>query len=94
MGKAKEDKNVENLVIPGNLLERVIGLVEKGVEEMVESNKEERETKESKMKDEIDFIKTQLKKVQTQMDTTDITTEKYSKLVRVYDQLVDVIKYL
>lgn len=94
MGKAKEDKNVENLVIPGNLLERVIGLVEKGVEEMVESNKEERETKESKMKDEIDFIKTQLKKVQTQMDATDITTEKYSKLVRVYDQLVDVIKYL
>lgn len=89
MGKGKEKEQVNDgnltLSVPENILERFIKIAEGSEERM--------EKKEAKYEVEVNFIRNEIKRVQEQMQKTDPLTEKYSKLVRVYDELMNVIRF-
>ena len=82
-------KSDGNIVIGADIIERVIDLCEKGFDKMEDQKKCENESK--KVANE--FVKEQLARVQEEMNKTDILDEKYGKLIRVYHDLYDIIRW-
>ena len=90
MGKGKEKEQVNDgnltLTVPESILERLMNLAE--------GNEERTAKKEAKYQVEVDFIREQIKRVQKKIEKTDILSDEYQELVRIYDQLMDVIRYI
>ena len=75
--------------IDGDLIERIINLMEK-----VEEKKEERDNyKINLFNENLKFIKSQLNVLEEEITKVDIYSEQYVKLMKIYDQVINIVKY-
>lgn len=89
MAKQKDSKENDNVVISGDLVERIINLCEGSA--LREEQKDER--KENFWKPEKDFIKEQMLRVATEMRNENVTSPRYLELAKVYDKLGDIVHF-
>lgn len=82
-------KGNEQIIIDGGIVDRIINLAEKGLNE----NTKREDAKLMKMKHEREFITTQLSRVEERMKDTDVLDDSYRELILVYDSLCDVVRF-
>lgn len=84
----KKDKN-SDVVIDGNIVERIVDLCERSVERMEEK---EDDKKRSYYKHE-GFIDEQVNRIKEMMKNEDPTTDRYYKLTTALDRLLNIVRY-
>ena len=83
---AKKDNGI---VIGGDVVERLVSLLEGGMKTMTDETTEKKKI----YKEHEGFIRTELERIEERIAAADPKTDEYRELLRTYDQLLNVTRY-